>query len=143
MKGIVKLTEASNLGVHAAGYLAARYGEGPCSAGHVAQALRVSASHLSKVLQTLAARGLLDSTRGARGGSSLARGPSEITLLEVIEALQGPFESAGCLLGKPVCARGACLFAGLERELIETIERHLAPLTLEDLAQSVRIQRGA
>ena len=56
----------------------------------------LSVSYLAKIFQELAKAGLVRSHRGARGGFSLARPPADITLKEIIEAV----EAAQCLLGE-------------------------------------------
>lgn len=50
---------------------------------------------LLQILRVLVTHGILKSTRGVEGGYSLSRSPAEISLLEVIEAIDGPLETAG------------------------------------------------
>lgn len=85
---------------------------------HVAAQLRTSPSYTSKVLSSLVKAGLLESHRGAHGGVRLARAPREITLLEIVEAAQGP------LLGD-YCAQVA------ERKLPLTCAFHQAATQLQ------------
>jgi FeS assembly SUF system regulator len=79
---------------------------------------RVSAAELSvetgvplptaqKLMGQLATAGLLDSVRGAGGGFSLARCASEITLADVIEAVEGPIAMTVCSEGRTDCALDA------------------------------------
>jgi Rrf2 family protein len=68
----------------------------------VAKEQKIPPSFLAKIISQLSIAGLLHTSRGARGGISLSRDPDQITLLEVIEAIDGPIqlnmcvESGGC-----------------------------------------------
>lgn len=65
----------------------------------IATAAQVPLSYLSKVLQTLARAGLIVSQRGLGGGFSLARAPAEITVYEVVQAVDPIQRIAQCPLG--------------------------------------------
>ena len=58
---------------------------------------------LPKILRALVTHDLIFSIRGARGGYGLAKGPHEITFLEVIEAIDGPIQLNACLDKKSSC----------------------------------------
>ncbi|MBM2832138.1 MAG: BadM/Rrf2 family transcriptional regulator [Dehalococcoidia bacterium] len=75
------------------------------SARRMAHELSLPANFLSKVLQQLHKRDLVDSTPGPRGGFVLARPSDEITLLEVFEAIDGIESGAECYLGLGTCDR--------------------------------------
>jgi Rrf2 family protein len=60
-------------------------------------------SFLAKILQKLARADIVTSYRGVKGGFRLARKPREITLLDVIEAVQGPIAMNVCALDKKLC----------------------------------------
>ncbi|MFH1262279.1 MAG: Rrf2 family transcriptional regulator [Pseudomonadota bacterium] len=128
MKNLIHVTTASNLAVHALGYLASRKDDGLCSASEIAEYLRVSEAHLAKVLQRLATHRLIRSMRGAHGGFALTRDPAEIPLLEVLETIDGPMASDSCLLGQSLCRPGSCLFQSLS----QIIRVHLEQTTIED-----------
>ena len=93
---ILKISEAASLAMHACAVLAAHKGE-PMAVGTIASALEASEAHLSKVFQELARGGLVRSLRGPKGGFSLTRPAEEITLLDVFEAIEGPFQAASCI----------------------------------------------
>ena len=66
-------------------------------------------SFLAKIFQNLVHAGLVVSQRGARGGFSLARPAAEITVRDVIEAVDGPISLNGCVLWPDDCRRsGDC-----------------------------------
>lgn len=85
----MKLSRASALGVFAAVHLA-RNSKAPVGGNSIAQALDVPVDSLLRVLQTLAKARILRSTRGRGGGFSLDRAPKDITLLCIVEAIDGP-----------------------------------------------------
>jgi Rrf2 family transcriptional regulator, iron-sulfur cluster assembly transcription factor len=79
--------------------------------GHVAslreigKAQEIPESFLAKILQTLVHAGLATSQRGARGGFALARPAHDISVREVIEAIDGPIALNGCVLWPEECRR--------------------------------------
>lgn len=79
---------------------------GSCSTQHVTDIARctgIRKAYLAKVLTTLAQVGLVQSKRGYRGGISLARAADKISLLEIVEAVEGKEWLADCLLGMDDC----------------------------------------
>ena len=69
--------------------LAARPSEGPVVIGDIAAELRLPKRFLEQQMTLLAKRGILDCARGAGGGCSFARPPADVTVVEVVEAIQG------------------------------------------------------
>jgi Rrf2 family protein len=132
MNGVIHISEAANLALHTAALMASDP-ENPLTVSEAARTLPVSGHHLAKVLQRLARAGLLDSTRGPHGGFTLARPPSEITLLEIYEAVEGELSSGHCLLGKPVC-EGGCVLGSFVRKTSLEFRQQLEHTRLSSLA---------
>lgn len=132
MSAPLKISEAASLALHAMVLLAGQSG-GPLSTRQISAQLRVSDHHLSKVMQRLGRAGLVDSTRGPKGGFRLARRGSAITLLEIYEAVEGPFSGRACLLDRPAC-QGGCALGGLVNILGSEVQAYLARTKLGDLA---------
>jgi Rrf2 family protein len=132
MNGTLKISEAASLAIHTMVYLA---GEGAAhrSAGSIARALSVSEAHLSKVMQRLARAGLLVSVRGPRGGFGLAKDPAKITLLDVFEAIDGPFRPDDCLMHERTCGQVGCLFGDLLSDINDQVREYLSGRNLEDV----------
>lgn len=86
--------------LRAAVYLAARDGA-PATTEDVAARTRVPAPYLAKVLQGLVRAGLVKSQRGVGGGVTLARDPAELTILEVVNAVEPIKRITTCPLGLP------------------------------------------
>jgi Rrf2 family protein len=61
-------------------------------------------SFLAKILQTLAKAGIVESLRGVQGGFRLARKPSHISLLDIVEAMEGPVAMNICAVDKKKCS---------------------------------------
>ncbi|MCL4465709.1 MAG: Rrf2 family transcriptional regulator [Chloroflexi bacterium] len=132
MAGLIRLSEASSLALHAVCLLAGSTAE-TATVGQIAKRLRASEAHLAKVLQRLGKAGLVRSTRGPHGGFVLAREPGALTLFEVCAAVDGPPAATGCLLGAPVC-QGECMFGGhLEAAARELLD-YLRVTSVADLA---------
>ena len=100
----MQITRQADYAVRAVLYLA-RNGNQRTATSMIAEKQRIPPSFLAKIVSQLSIAGLLHTSRGARGGVSLARAPHEITLLEVIEAIDGPIQLNEC-----VGDTGACSF---------------------------------
>lgn len=104
------LSKSCVYGVRAVLYVAGRpMGERYVSISEIAEQLGLSFHFLTKILQGLTERGILVSYRGPRGGVALGRPASRITLLDIVEALDGPEMFRSCILGLAECgARKPC-----------------------------------
>src|SRR3954452_12709206 len=86
----MKLSRAASYAIHALADLASRPKDEPVPSHLVARAWGIPEGFLLKVLKPLAAARILVSVKGPNGGYRLARPPAEVSLLEVIEAVEGP-----------------------------------------------------
>jgi Rrf2 family protein len=103
----MQITRQADYAVRAVLYLA-RLGQTERAAtSQVAQEQHIPPSFLAKIISQLSIAGLLHTSRGARGGVTLAREAQDITLLEVIEAIDGPI-----LLNECVGESESCTFDG-------------------------------
>lgn len=102
------ITQSSELAIKSLIYLARREGEEPAKPTEIAQMMGCSPTYLAKVLGQLVKSGILDGVRGAHGGVRLARAPEKITMLAIIESVQGLMVGNYCkAIGDepgPVCA---------------------------------------
>lgn len=92
----MRLTAKSEYGVLASIDLACNYGEGPVSAREIAERRAIPPRFLEQLFVSLRRAGLVSAVRGARGGFVLSRDPAEITVLDVVEALEGPLSASLC-----------------------------------------------
>lgn len=131
---MLNFSVAANIAVHSLVYLARLERETTVSATQIAEKIEVSPSHLSKVLQELARQGLVRSIRGARGGFSLAVDPRELTLLEIIRAVDPPPKQGHCLLGEQLCRGFECRLKDLREKVSLLVEEELSSLSLADFS---------
>jgi len=75
------------------------------STQEIAERQSIPAPFLAKIVSHLSTSGLVETYRGAGGGVSLARAPSQINLLDVIEALDGPVRLNHCAIDSGACPR--------------------------------------
>ena len=74
---------------------------------------------------------------GVQGGFTLARDPEDVTLLEVMEAIQGPVAVRKCVLGKDECSRSSsCLISAKLGELQENLVEFLRNMTLAEVVEA-------
>lgn len=109
----------------------------------LADALGESPTYTAKVVSQLVRRGILESRRGARGGVRLARPPQHITLLDVLEAVQGPLLGDYCPGVADKDLRHTCGFHQAAYELHTSMVRVLRRWTLRALAQHPRASSRA
>jgi Rrf2 family protein len=100
----MQITRQADYAVRAVLHLARLGGSERAATSTVAEEQRIPPSFLAKIISQLSIAGLLHTSRGARGGVTLARPPKDITLLEVIEAIDGPIQLNECVGDDPNCA---------------------------------------
>jgi len=76
--------------------LGMREGDEPLMTKEIAEKQNLPATYLEQLMLTLRKAGLVVATRGAKGGYVLAKQPQDITLAEIVEALEGPLDIADC-----------------------------------------------
>ena len=96
-------SKAATSALYLVGYYVAQGRGVPVTAEELAQVYGLSPHSVTRVVQELAKARILMSHRGRGGGFSLERDPKEISLLEVIEAIDGPLESVECTLKRGSC----------------------------------------
>jgi Rrf2 family protein len=116
--------------------------------GEQASADRISAEAnvprrlLARILARLSHAGLVESEQGRRGGSRLARPPQEITLLDAVEAAEGPFGVTRCIMQNRACGSGPpCAMHNAWEEGQQAILGYLETQTLEDFVQETALRR--
>jgi Rrf2 family protein len=98
---------------------------------------------MAKIFQRLARAGLLKSAKGRGGGFSLARPPHQITLMQVVEILEGPQSSDRCVVGLEKCNdHMPCPQHDLYKPIRQRLKDYLNTTTLADLAASLRAKQA-
>jgi Rrf2 family transcriptional regulator, cysteine metabolism repressor len=122
--------------------LAMHIGTAPVQAKSIAHRQAIPARFLEQVLHGMKKAGLVSSLRGAQGGYVLSKKPSEVSIVEILEALDGPLSplnggasrAQGRRLGKPE------LLLGKIWEQVHQAERHvLEAISVEELAGQQRV----
>lgn len=91
---------------------------------------------VSKVLKTLTREGILESHRGAHGGYRLTRPPEQITIAEIVRALEGPIGVTECSHDPGYCEyEGRCEVQGNWQRISQAVERALAGISLADMLE--------
>lgn len=105
------------------------------SAAQIAERTGVPVPTIAKLLKILAPAGLMVSTRGATGGYALARAPEDITIGDIITALDGPIAIASCVEGvEDSCsAESLCPMRGGWNKINKAINAALHSVTLADM----------
>jgi len=132
----MKLSTKGRYGVRALLDLAAHQGEGLVLLKDIARRQEVSLPYLEHLITPLIAAGLVMSTRGARGGVSLLKPPSEIKLGEVVQLLEGSIAPVDCVNNPALCHRSAsCVTRDIWVEMKEAMSQVLDSTTLQDLVE--------
>lgn len=136
----MEITRQADYAVRAVLYLAQSGLGTRASTAQIARAQRIPPTFLAKIVSQLSAAGILKATRGARGGVMLGRPADEISLLEIVEAIDGPVKLNECVLDHKACPMGdGCavrpVWCDAQSELVMRLERtkfsHLVRLALE------------
>src|SRR5918993_1225231 len=90
----MKLSRTVSYAVRATLQLARLESEGPVPCSRLASDGKMPERFLLQILRNLVTHGILRSTRGVDGGYALVRPPNQISLLQVIEAIEGPYDSS-------------------------------------------------
>lgn len=135
----MRLSTRSRYGVRMMYELAMFYGKEPLIIKDIAARQEISEKYLSKLIIPLKGARLVNSSRGSHGGYMLARDPSQITLREIIEILEGDITPVECVKNSGVCNRSkSCptrdVWCGLDR----SISGFLEGITLGSLMKTGR-----
>jgi len=105
----MQITRQADYALRAILYLARRErleADKKAATSQIAEDQEIPASFLAKIISQLSIAGLINTSRGAKGGVSLARKPEEISLLDVVEAIDGPITLNECVNDPSVCSFG-------------------------------------
>lgn len=137
-----RLSKIADYGIVILAHLAQQPGERAGEGAATSMNARELAEHVelplpvvSKVLKTLTRAGVLESQRGAKGGYALARRPDELSVADMITALDGPLAITQCNLGPSVCdLERSCAVKSPWLVINRVVHNALASVTLADLA---------
>ena len=128
----MKISPAAEFAVRGVLVLAEQYGQGPVTLNAVCDERHLPKQYLSKLFASLAKADLVTPIRGKRGGYVLTRDPKGITLLEVIEAIEGPLALNYCQHAPSKCGDAQCLIRPVWAALQQAFREKLSSVKLAD-----------
>jgi Rrf2 family protein len=102
----MQITRQADYALRAMLYLARMEQNQRAATSQIAKEMEIPPSFLAKIISQLSIAGLIHTSRGARGGVSLARKPKAISLLDVVEAIDGPITLNECTQDPTICSFG-------------------------------------
>lgn len=133
---MIRLSKMTDYGIVLMAHLAAREDGQTHNAREVAEETQLSLPVVSKILKSLARKGLLLSHRGAKGGYSLSRHPEQVSAAEMINALEGPVGLTECSARPGQCSHElSCHVREPWLHINRVVWQALSEVTLADLAR--------
>ena len=130
----MKLTRASSYALHAVAFMAAQKHDRPVASHNIAQARNIPERFLLKVLKPLVSARVLLSIKGPNGGYRLARPAADISMLEILEAVDGPIRGQAPFSESE--ENGGPLNHKLEaicKQTADQVRKHLEKVKMSDL----------
>ena len=130
----MKLSTRGRYGIHAMYDLAVHYGDGPQSIKMIAERQTIPEAYLEQLIALLRKAKLVISNRGAMGGYRLAHKPEEITVGQVLRALEGGLNLVDCLTEEEQCGKScACPSRIVWLKIQEGLNSIVDGITLQDM----------
>ncbi len=139
----MKLTTKGRYAVTAMLDLALHYEQGAVTLSEIASRQGISLSYLEQLFARLRRNGLVDSVRGPGGGYNLAMAPGEISVAEIVVAINENIDATRCGGDKNCDGKERCLTHYLWEDLSERIREFLSGITLADLVNKPTVQEVA
>jgi Rrf2 family protein len=122
----MQITKQADYAVRAMAYLAKIEKNQRAATSDIAEAQKIPPSFLAKIISQLSIAGLIFTSRGAHGGVMLSRPAGDISMLDVVEAIDGPISLNDCTLAPQSCERSDdCpmhdIWSDLQKELVEKL----------------------
>lgn len=124
----MQITRQADYAVRAMLYLAGQQSNSLVPTAQIAKQQHIPQTFLAKIMAQLSAAGLVHSSRGAHGGVRLAQPPAEVSLLDVVEAIDGPMVLNECVADPSACPLGPnCaahqIWCQAQAELVQRLHR--------------------
>jgi Rrf2 family protein len=138
----MKISTRGDYATRALQELALHHDEGPLSVEVIAERQGLPVRYLEQLFLVLRRAGCIASRRGVNGGYYLAKSPKEITLGDILRAVDGPVAPIFCVTSgkRPVCpVEGACALQEVWAEVRDAVSHIVDRTTLEDVRQRARV----
>ncbi len=130
----MQITRQADYAIRAMRYLSTKGLDKRSPTSTVAKEMKIPPSFLAKIISQLSIAGLLQTSRGARGGVALAHPASEISLLDVVEAIDGPILLNECVGNPGKCEfEEECAMHPIWKDAQEMLVKRLRETTFEKL----------
>ncbi len=129
MAKLVHLSEAASLGLHAMVLIA--QSNIHVNVNVLSKRMGASRNHLAKVLQQLVKYNFLKSVRGPSGGFILSKPTTDITILDIYEAIDGKIDVHDCPLDRQICPFNKCLMGGMIKDVTNQFRQYFQSQTLD------------
>ena len=137
---MLRFTKRADYGLMAIHFIAAHGEEGAVSAKRIAEEFNIPSERLAKILQRLAKKKLIESHNGPKGGYVLVRAPRDITVGQVVRALEGPVRIVSCMAADDDCPQfSRCNLRGPVQKIQASISHVLDSMTLAELTADATV----
>lgn len=138
----MKVTRKSDYGLRALCTLARQYNGEPVSIGQLAAEHKIPEPFLEKIMQELREHDLVEAAHGRGGGYLLKKRPSQISLREIVHALDGPIALVTCLDPNLKCSiEDGCPTSSIWEIINQKLDEYLNSLTLSDVINMQQAER--
>jgi Rrf2 family protein len=132
----MRLSTRSRYGLRAMVELALNYNKQLVMLKIIAKRQELSVRYLENIMTTMVAGGLVNSTRGKKGGFSLARDPEKIKASEVVQLLEGSLAPVACVDNPALCKKNeTCVTRDIWKKMKQSMVSVLDDITLKDMAE--------
>jgi Rrf2 family protein len=125
---VFSLSEAVSIAIHSIVLIA--NSKELINVQEIADRTKSSKHHVAKIMQRLVKDGFLSSNRGPSGGFTLKMDPSEITLLNIFESIEGKIEVHECMHDSPICPFEHCIFENFGKKVSSDFRDYLLSKTI-------------
>jgi Rrf2 family transcriptional regulator, iron-sulfur cluster assembly transcription factor len=137
----MKLTTKGRFAVTAMLDLALNSAHGPVTLSGISERQKISLSYLEQLFGKLRRRAIVESVRGPGGGYNLARAASEVSVADIIIAVEEPLDSTQCAGRENCLGDKRCMTHELWESLNATVHAHLSSVKLSHLVESQTVRR--
>ena len=132
MGKLFNISEATNIAIHSLALISSSKED--LNASQIADMLSLSKNHLAKILNILARHKFVTSSRGPKGGFKMLRESGSVSLLEIIELIDGSLEPDHCRRDDGICPFSDCVFGDVRQRLFDEFKTYYQKRKLTDLS---------
>lgn len=137
----MRFSSKAEYGLLALLYITCHGEHGPVAVQTMARELLIPRRFLEQIVNLFKKNGLIKSVRGVHGGYLMAKDPAQITVGEILQITEGPFQTWGCVSDQEnfFCSlQNVCVVRGVWHEIQKSVERILNSFNLKDLCDKTR-----